>query len=116
METTASGARHADTSLSADATRSHYDSSTSIVATVAADEDTPHEIWAAGALLPDVDELTIRRFRACSLSGDWRRVRNRSGLELVAASAVPAPGYSVAGRGLPPACPWPWSPPECCDG
>lgn len=89
------GAGHADTSLSADATRNHYDSSTSIVATVAAGEDA-RGIWVAGALMPDVDEFTLRRFRACSLSGDWRRVGNRPGLELVAALAVPVPGYSVA--------------------
>lgn len=86
------GGGHADTSLSADATRRHYDAATSIFATVTAGEDACG-IWLAGAMLGDVDEFTRKRALASSLSGDWRRVG--SSLELCAALAVPVPGFSV---------------------
>lgn len=87
------GGPHAGSELDAEATRDHYDRSTTIFATCAAGEDA-HGIWVAGALMPDVDEITLRRARACSLSGDWRSVNGRD-LDLVAALAVVVPGFEV---------------------
>ncbi len=88
------GGGHADTSLSANDARRHYDEAGSIVAQVAIGEDA-HGIWYSGALMPDVDELTLRRFRACALSGDWRSLDGHA-LDLVAALAVPTPGFPIA--------------------
>ncbi len=83
---------HATTDLGAQATVAHYDHSGSVIAQVCCGEDA-HGIWYAGVLMPGVDELTVRRFRGCGLSGDWRRIG--SGLELVAALSVPVPGFPV---------------------
>lgn len=83
---------HAGTSLGHSATVAHYDHSGSVVAQVCCGEDE-HGIWYAGALMPGLDELSVRRFRGCGLSGDWRKIGN--GLELVAALSVPVPGFPV---------------------
>lgn len=72
----------------------HYDNSGSVVAQVAVGEDQ-YGIWFSGAILPDVDELRLRRFMSCGLSGDWRALGGGSGLELCAALAVPVPGFSA---------------------
>lgn len=86
------GGGHADTHLSAADASAHYDRATSIVAQVGIGEDA-FGIWIAGALLPDVDDFTLRRFRACSLSGDWRALDGQ--LDLVAALAVVTPGFPI---------------------
>lgn len=83
---------HAGTNLGHQATVSHYDHSGTVIAQVCCGEDS-EGIWFAGALMPGVDEITVRRFRACGLSGDWRRIG--SGLELVAALSVPTAGFPV---------------------
>lgn len=87
------GGGHADTSLSIDDTRAHYDDTTTAFADVAVGEDA-HGIWVAGALRPDVDDVTVRKVRASTLSGDWRPQGAR--LELVAALAVNTPGFPIA--------------------
>jgi hypothetical protein len=84
---------HASTSLNADAAAAHYDHTGSVVAVVCAGEDQ-HGVWYSGALLPDVDEVTRRRFRACGLSGDWRAIESGR-LDLVAALAVPHGGFPI---------------------
>jgi hypothetical protein len=83
---------HAETTLGHRATVSHYDNSGSVAAYVCAGE-SEHGIWVSGALEPGMDEVSRRRFRACGLSGDWRKIG--TGLELVAALSVPTAGFPI---------------------
>lgn len=87
------GGGHADEWLDAAATRAHYDDVATAVADVTAGEDA-HGIWVAGALRPDVDDLTLRKLRGSKLSGDWRRIGGY--FEMVAAHAVNVPGFPVS--------------------
>jgi hypothetical protein len=86
------GTGHAGLSLRESEARSHYDNTGAAWALVRA-VDGERGIWVSGAVLPDVDEMTIHRARACALSGDWRQVAG--GLELVAALSVPVPGFPL---------------------
>lgn len=54
--------------------------------------------WVAGALRPGLSDEQLRVLRACSLSGDWRRIGGQ--LELVAALAVNSPGFPIAREAL----------------
>jgi hypothetical protein len=83
---------HAETTLGHRATVAHYDNSGSVAAYVCAGE-SEHGIWVSGALEPGMDEVSRRRFRACGLSGDWRKIG--TGLELVAALSVPTAGFPI---------------------
>jgi hypothetical protein len=86
------GTGHAPADLGARPAAVHYDHSGYAVADVTAGADE-HGIWVAGALCPDVDELTVRRLRASALSGDWRRIAGQ--LRLVAALVVNVPGFPI---------------------
>lgn len=86
------GTGHAPTNLGARPAAVHYDHTGYAVADVAAGADE-FGIWVAGALCPDVDEVTIRRLRASALSGDWRRIGGQ--LRLVAALVVNVPGFPI---------------------
>lgn len=86
------GTGHAPANLGARPAAVHYDHTGFAVADVVAGADE-HGIWVAGALCPDVDELTVRRLRASALSGDWRRIGNS--LRLVAALVVNVPGFPI---------------------
>jgi len=88
------GIGHAALNLTTHGAQQHYDSSGSVVAQVAVGEDD-FGIWYAGAVLPDVDELQLRRFMSCGLSGDWRRNDKTGSLELMAALSVPVPGFAT---------------------
>lgn len=70
----------------------HYDNTGAVAATVRAGVDA-HGIWLAGAIEPDLDELSLRRLRAADVSGDWRSVSGR--LELIAALACNTPGFPI---------------------
>jgi hypothetical protein len=70
----------------------HYDDTRSGVVDVAAGEDQ-HGIWVAGAVRPEVDEVTLRRLRASGVSGDWRPINGS--LEMIAISAVNVPGFPI---------------------
>ena len=84
---------HAPLSLSAGATKSHYDDTGSQVAVVRAGEDQ-FGIWVAGALVPEVDiPATGALMRRSPLSGDWRTVDGH--LSLVAALHVNRPGFQI---------------------
>jgi hypothetical protein len=83
---------HAELWQGADSAKAHYDNTGFVVADVCCGEDE-FGIWVAGALRPDVDELTVRRLRGAALSGDWRVIGGR--LELVAALAVNVPGFPI---------------------
>lgn len=83
---------HAELWQEKDSAKAHYDNTGTAVADICAGDDD-HGIWIAGALRPDVDELSVRRLRGAALSGDWRQVGGQ--LELVAALAVNVPGFPI---------------------
>jgi len=86
------GTGHAELWMNADQAKAHYDNTGTAMADVACGEDSIG-IWYSGTLMPDADEIAIRRLRGSVLSGDWR---NRGGhLELMAVLAVNTPGYPV---------------------
>jgi hypothetical protein len=88
------GTGHASMSANLRQAVEHYDNTGSIVAQVAVGEDA-HGVWFSGAVLPDVDEVTIRRFMSSGTSGDWRSLDGSNGLELCAVLACPVPGFSA---------------------
>lgn len=86
-------AHHAPLTASPQATASHYDHTGTVAAFVRAGEDRWGP-WLAGATRSDASPEQIRDLRANPPSGDWRNTEGR-GLELVAALAVPVPGFPV---------------------
>ena len=84
--------RHAGERLTAATAAAHYEHTGTVVADVAAGEDS-HGIWVSGALRPSASDTQIRALRSSPLSGDWRRISGN--LELVAALAVNVPGFPV---------------------
>lgn len=70
----------------------HYDNTGTVVADVAAGEDT-YGIWIAGTLRPDVTPDQRAELLAATLSGDWRWIGGN--LEMVAALAVNTPGFPI---------------------
>ena len=83
---------HAGDRWTAQRSLQHYDNTGTIVADVVAGEDD-HGIWISGAMRPDLTEEQMRAFAAVPISGDWRLIGGN--LELIAALAVPAPGFPV---------------------
>ena len=86
------GTGHAGPAASARAAAEHYDNTGTVVADVAAGEDS-YGIWVAGAVRPGTTADQIRALRAAPLSGDWRTIGGN--LELVGALAVNVPGFPV---------------------
>jgi hypothetical protein len=84
---------HADVHSSSTEAMAHYDNIATAAADVNAGEDE-YGIWIAGAIRPTATEEQIRALRASSISGDWRGLGGS--LELVAALAVPVPGFPHA--------------------
>lgn len=85
---------HAPTSgISSLAAIGHYDNTAFVVAYVAAGEDE-YGIWVAGSRRPGASEAQAQKLTANSISGDWRRFGGE--LDLIAALAVPMPGFPVA--------------------
>lgn len=80
------------------AVKAHYENSGTVAADVVMGEDA-YGIWYAGAIRPNLSATQVREFRALSLSGDWRPVGG-GGFELVAALAVPTPGFPIMPAGL----------------
>lgn len=91
------GTGHASLSMNSKLAAAHYDNTGSVVADVAAGEDS-YGIWLAGALRPGLDDDQVRTLAAAALSGDWREIGGN--LELVAALAVNVPGFPVPRVGL----------------
>lgn len=83
---------HAPIKATARAAAAHYDNTGTVVADIAAGEDS-YGIWVAGSLRPNVDEDTARILAAARLSGDWRDINGS--LELVGALAVNVPGFPI---------------------
>lgn len=85
-------APHAPLTADLRAASKHYDDTGSVGAYVRA-RDGRLGIWLSGSLRPDLPPAGLVALRANPLSGDWRAL-NRN-LELVAALAVPVPGFVV---------------------
>lgn len=83
---------HAGTELSARDAHDFYANSGAVAATVRAYDDE-YGIAIAGSVEPDLDELTLRRFRACGLSGDWRAIDGH--LSLVGVISVGIQGFPI---------------------
>jgi len=85
-------APHAPLTADLHAASRHYDNTGAVGAYVRA-SDGRLGIWLSGTLRPDLPPEGLVALRANPLSGDWRAL-NRN-LELVAALAVPVPGFVV---------------------
>lgn len=83
---------HAPLSASAKAAADHYDHTGSVGAFVHA-RNGNLGIWVSGVVRSDITPEGFRDLRANPPSGDWRSL-NRN-LELVAALAVPVPGFPI---------------------
>tara|TARA_R110000868_G_scaffold288810_5_gene549054 strand:- start:46 stop:792 length:747 start_codon:yes stop_codon:yes gene_type:complete len=83
---------HAPLSASARVAADHYDNTGSVGAYVRA-RNGAIGIWVSGAVRSDISAEGFRDLRANPPSGDWRSL-NRN-LELVAALAVPVPGFPI---------------------
>lgn len=86
-------AHHAPMNVRPGAAAAHYDHTGAVAAFVRAGEDE-FGPWLAGATKSDATPEQIRDLRANAPSGDWRNTEGR-GLELVAALAVPVPGFPI---------------------
>lgn len=86
---------HADTRSSLAAAKRHYDDSGTVAAYVRAGEDQ-WGVWVAGALHPGLEPEKVELLRRLSLSGDWRPKQGT--YHLIAAQAVPVPGFPVRAR------------------
>lgn len=71
----------------------HYDNTGSVGAFVRA-VDGRHGIWLSGAVRSDLSPEGLRDLRANPPSGDWRGFNGK--LELIAALAVPVPGFPTS--------------------
>jgi len=86
---------HADLSLNPGNAARHYDSTATVGGYVRAGDDK-HGSWIAGAIAPGLAKTVIEKLKRLSLSGDWRP---RDGKHvLIAALAVPVPGFSIKAR------------------
>lgn len=83
---------HAPLTADVVAASRHYDNTGSVGAYVRA-RNGNHGIWLSGSLKPDLAPSALSALRANPLSGDWRSVQGN--LELVAALAVPVPGFPI---------------------
>ncbi|MET7814203.1 phage minor head protein [Streptomyces sp. NPDC005395] len=86
---------HAPVGMAAGAAVSHYDDTGTMAAVVRAGEDE-NGVWVAGSVLPTLSEDQRLRLSLARYSGDWR-TRNGQ-LELIAALAVPTPGFPNPSR------------------
>ena len=86
------GTGHASLRASAKAAVAHYDNTGTVVADIVCGEDQ-HGIWFSGLLRPNLTTEQVDALQASALSGDWRDTAH--GLELVAALAVPVPGFPI---------------------
>jgi hypothetical protein len=85
--------QHAHLGLGADRAAAHYDHSGTVAAYVRAGEDE-WGVWVAGVVAPDLTTDRRVALGRLSLSGDWRQMGGS--LRLIAAQAVPVPGFAIA--------------------
>lgn len=87
------GNGHAPIEMTADEASRYYDDATKVGAFVRAGSDR-FGTWLAGSIRSDLSDLDIQHLRTHPPSGDWRPVKNGPS-ELVAAFAVPIPGFPI---------------------
>ncbi len=85
--------KHATLDLVAASASRHYDDTGHVGAYVTA-RNGRFGIWMSGAVKHDISAEGLATMRANPPSGDWRGIKNR--LSLIAALAVPIPGFPVA--------------------
>lgn len=85
--------KHASLDSPIAAASQHYDDNAHVGAYVRATAGR-HGIWLSGAVKSDITASALRDMRANPPSGDWRNPDGR-GLRLIAALAVPVPGYPI---------------------
>jgi hypothetical protein len=83
---------HAAMSAGIEAATRHYDHTGAVGAFVRA-RNGRLGIWASGVVRSDLSPEQLRDLRANPVSGDWRSYNGN--LELVAALAVPVPGFPI---------------------
>lgn len=88
------GNGHADLNMSAAEAAAYYDDATKVGAFVRAGSDR-YGTWLAGVLRSDLADAEIQHLRTHPPSGDWRPVKGGPS-ELIAAFAVPIPGFPIA--------------------
>lgn len=81
---------HANERLGIQAAKQHYDETGWTAADCSIGEDD-WGIYAAGAIVPDLDDLRIRKLMSHDVSGDWRAFNGV--LELISVRTVPVPGF-----------------------
>lgn len=86
------GENHAPAAAGRTQARAHYDRTGSVGAYVRA-VDGEHGIWVSGVLSDRLTDAQRRDLHANPPSGDWREVDRN--LELIAAIAVPVPGFPI---------------------
>jgi hypothetical protein len=86
------GTGHAGLKASMKDAVAHYDNTGSVVADIAV-TDGKHGIWVSGLIRETATQAQLDALQASALSGDWRRTAY--GLEMVAALAVPVPGFPI---------------------
>lgn len=80
--------------INAEQAMAHYANTAAIAGLVAIGEDE-HGIWISGAASPALDKERLTVALACPPSGDWRPWPGIVGKELIAALAVPVPGFNT---------------------
>ena len=73
---------------------SHYDNTGAVAAYVRA-SDGEYGIWVCGAARPDAPAEKVAALRAAAVSGDWRRPKPGSPMEMIGLLAVNVPGFPV---------------------
>jgi predicted ABC-type ATPase len=86
------GEAHAPGAGTREGARAFYDRTGTIGCYVRA-VDGKHGIWVSGAVKNDLTDTQLRDLHCNPPSGDWRSVDGN--LELIAAIAVPVPGYPI---------------------
>jgi hypothetical protein len=85
---------HASIVASPSQALAHYDNTGAVAAYVRA-SDGEHGIWVCGAARPDAPAEKVAALRAAAVSGDWRRPKPGSPLEMIGLLAVNVPGFPV---------------------
>lgn len=83
---------HAGQALTRAQAARHYDSQTHVAAYLRA-QDGQYGIWVSGVLRSGLTDDDIEQIKSNPPSGDWRGVNGQ--LEMIAALAVPVPGFPV---------------------
>lgn len=86
---------HAGIRVPEEAALRHYDHSGTVAAYVRAGDDA-YGVWVAGQIAPGLPPDRTETLRRLSLSGDWRPRGGR--YHLIAAQAVPVPGFAIRAR------------------